>query len=94
MQLTRYSQRTIHTYIYWVKDYIRFNKMTHPATLGGAHVTRYLTYLACQRHVIAATQALALNTVAFLYNTFLQKPLTDLPEFRRPQRQQKATPTL
>jgi hypothetical protein len=78
MQLTRYSQRTIHTYIYWVKDYIRFNKMTHPATLGGAHVTRYLTYLACQRHVIAATQALALNAVAFLYNKFFAEAINRL----------------
>ena len=89
MQVSRYSQRTIHTYIYWIKDYIRFNKMAHPTKLGGQHVTQYLTYLACQRHVSVSTQALALNAVAFLYNKFLQKPLNDLPEFRKPQRQQK-----
>ena len=89
MQVKRYSQRTIHAYIYWIKDYIRFNKMAHPTKLGSMQVTQYLTYLACQRHVSASTQALALNAIAFLYNKFLQKPLTDLPEFTRPQRQQK-----
>lgn len=89
MQVHRYSQRTIHTYIYWIKDYIRFNNRAHPAQLSSTHVTNYLTYLACQRHVSAATQALALNAVAFLYNKFLQTPLTDLPEFRKPRRQQK-----
>ncbi|HCH32826.1 MAG TPA: hypothetical protein DE045_07790 [Oceanospirillaceae bacterium] len=27
MQVHRYSQRTIHTYIYWIKGYIRFERV-------------------------------------------------------------------
>lgn len=83
MQVQRYSQSTIHTYVYWIRDYIRFNDLRHPKTLTGEHVTSYLTYLACTRHVSAATQAIALNSLAFLYNKFLHQPLNNLPEFRR-----------
>jgi len=89
MQLQRYSQSTIHTYIYWIRDYIRFNNLAHPKTLTGEHVTNYLTYLAWTRHVSAATQAIALNALAFLYNKFLQQPLNNLPEFRRTHTQRK-----
>ena len=89
MQVQRYSQRTIHTYIYWIRDYIRFNNLAHPKTLTSDQVTEYLTYLACNRHVASATQAIALNSLAFLYNKFLQQPLNNLPEFRRPHTQRK-----
>ena len=89
MQVQRYSQSTIHTYVYWIKDYIRFNDLRHPKTLTGDHVTSYLTYLACTRHVSAATQAIALNSLAFLYNKFLHQPLNNLPEFRRTHTQRK-----
>ena len=89
MQVQRYSQRTIHTYIYWIRDYIRFNNLAHPKTLTSDQVTEYLTYLACTRHVASATQAIALNSLAFLYNKFLQQPLNNLPEFRRPHTQRK-----
>ena len=58
MQVQRYSQSTIHTYVYWIRDYIRFNDLRHPKTLTGEHVTSYLTYLACTRHVSAATHLL------------------------------------
>jgi site-specific recombinase XerD len=71
MQVQRYSQRTIHTYIYWIRDYIRFNNLAHPKTLTSENVTQYLTYLACKRNVASATRAIALNSIAFLYNKFL-----------------------
>lgn len=75
--------------MYWIRDYIRFNDLSHPKTLTGDHVTSYLTYLACTRHVSAATQAIALNSLAFLYNKFLHQPLNNLPEFRRTHTQRK-----
>jgi hypothetical protein len=36
MQVQRYSQSTIHTYVYWIRDYIRFNDLRHPKTLTGS----------------------------------------------------------
>jgi integron integrase len=89
MQVQRYSRRAIHTYIYWIRDYIRFNNLAHPKTLTSENVTQYVTYLACKRNVASATQAIALNSIAFLYNKFLHQPLNNLPEFRRKHKQRK-----
>lgn len=50
---------------------------------------RFLTHLAVERTVSASTQALALNSIAFLYNTFLQQPIGDISAFRRSARQPK-----
>jgi hypothetical protein len=56
MQVQRYSQKPIHTYIYWIRDYIRFNNLAHPKTLTSENVTQYLTYRACSsmRYVAAS----------------------------------------
>lgn len=78
MRLRGMSLRTEHTYIYWVKDFIRFHRLKHPATLGGDDVMAYLGYLAAKRNVAINTQKIALNALAFLYNQFLQQPLGDL----------------
>lgn len=50
---------------------------------------QFLTHLAVERDVAASTQALALNSIAFLYNTFLQQPIGDISAFRRSARQPK-----
>lgn len=78
MRLHGMSLRTEHTYIDWIKDFIRFHHLKHPATLGGDDVIAYLGYLATKRNVAINTQKIALNALAFLYNRFLQQPLGDL----------------
>jgi len=45
--------------------------------------------MAGERNVASATQAIALNSIAFLYNRFLHQPLNNLPEFRRTHKQRK-----
>jgi hypothetical protein len=89
MQVQRYSQRTIYTYIYWILDYSRFNNLAYPKALTSENVTQYSTYLACKRNVASATQAIALNPIAFLYNKFSHQPLNKLPELRRTRKQRK-----
>ena len=83
MAVRRYSPRTIESYVYWMKCFIRFNDKRHPREMGGREVERFLTFLAVERKVSAATQKLALNAIAFLFNRFLDKPLGDVREFRR-----------
>jgi hypothetical protein len=39
--------------------------------------------LAVEGQVTVATQGIALDSLAFLYNKFLHRPLGDLGEFRR-----------
>lgn len=73
-----YSIRTEKTYIYWIKDYIRYNHLQHPKDLAAEHVISFLSYLANRRDVAINTQKTALNALAYLYNQFLNQPLGDL----------------
>ncbi len=40
-QLMHYSLRTEETYVYWVKAFIRFHRLQHPAEMGGPEVIRH-----------------------------------------------------
>ena len=76
IRLRHYSYRTEQAYIGWTKRFIRFHSLKHPAEMGGPEVESYLSYLASERNVAAATQSQALSAVMFLYKTVLK---TDLP---------------
>lgn len=78
MRLHGYSIRTENTYIYWIRFYIRFHRLRHPTELGADHVVMFLSYLANKRDVSINTQKVALNSLAFLYNKYLNQPLGDL----------------
>ncbi len=89
MMARRYSKRTIKTYITWIRSFIVFCDKQHPSSLGAGDVERFLTHLAVNRTVSASTQALALNSLMFLYNKFFEQPLGDVSAFRRSKRQAK-----
>lgn len=89
MQVQRYSQRTIDTYLYWIKFFIVFHRKRHPSELGDDDIKRFLTFLATERKVSASTQALALNAVIFLKTKFLGQTVGDLSGYNRSQRQRK-----
>nr|WP_237750984.1 integron integrase [Gallaecimonas xiamenensis] len=78
MRLRQYSIRTEHTYLYWIRFFIRFNRLQHPSMLGPTEVKALLSYLASQRQVSANTQKVALNALQFLYGKFLKTPLGEL----------------
>lgn len=78
MRLRGYSMRTEKTYLYWIKNFIRYHNRQHPNVLSSEHVVAYLSYLANRRDVAINTQKTALNALAFLYNQFLKQPLGDL----------------
>ena len=89
MLVHRYSRRTIDSYLYWIKYFIVFNGKKHPDQMGAAEAERFLTFLAVERNVAAATQAIALNALVFLYSKYMEKPLGDLGAFRKSSRQRK-----
>lgn len=89
MTVRRYTKRTIDTYLYWIKYFILFNQKRHPADMHDFEVEQFLTYLAVDKTVAIATQKIALNALAFLYNKFLEKPLGDVSQFRRTRKQAK-----
>lgn len=78
MRRRGYSLKTEKAYLYWIKYFIRFNRLKHPKDMGATEVTAFLSYLANEQHVAINTQKVALNAIAYLYNQFLQLPLGDL----------------
>jgi integron integrase len=81
-----YSRRTEKAYVGWIKRYIFFHDKRHPAEMGGAEVTRFLTALAVEGRVAASTQNQALNALLFLYRIVLEQDLPWLDEVIRAQR--------
>jgi len=72
-----YSLRTERTYWAWILSFLRFCKHAsggawkHPRQLGAAEIEAFLSHLATERRVAAATQNQALNAIVFLYKQVL-----------------------
>lgn len=69
------SLRTEDTYVYWVRDFIRYHSRRHPRDMGPADVEAYLSMLANQRRVAASTHNQALSALLFLYRAVLKAEL-------------------
>ena len=82
-----YGKRTVDSYLYWIRFYIRYHKRRHPGELGAIEVMAFLSFLAVERHVSVTTQKIALNALAYLYNKYLGKPLGELGSFNKAVRQ-------
>ncbi len=83
MRVKRYAKRTIESYIYWIAMFIRFNQMKHPVELGQKQVDSFLSHLAVEKNVAPATQASALNALAYLYRDIVGIPLPESLNFHR-----------
>ena len=66
-----YSRRTEKAYVHWIKRFIFFHGKRHPAEMGAAAVTAFLTSLAVHSTVAASTQNQALSALLFLYREVL-----------------------
>ena len=62
-----YSRRTEEAYVHWIKRFIFWSGKRHPSTLGEAEVSAFLSHLAVELNVAAATQNQALASLLFLY---------------------------
>ncbi|MGJ3248779.1 MAG: integron integrase [Elainellaceae cyanobacterium] len=71
MRLKHYAYRTEETYIHWIKRYILFHRKRRPREMGCFEIEAFLTDLAVNQHVAAATQNQALNAILFLYQKVL-----------------------
>ena len=81
IRLRHYSPRTEEAYVCWIRRFVVFHNKRHPAEMGDAEVTQFLTHLAEKRNVSASTQNQALNALVFLYRHVLQSPLGKLEPF-------------
>lgn len=73
-----YAIRTEEAYVNWAKRYVLFHQKRHPQELAAPEVEAFLTHLAVNDQVAAATQNQALSALLFLYHEVLRQPL-DLP---------------
>ena len=83
LQARHYATRTERTYINWIKRYIRFHQLRHPAVLRERDINHFLTYLAVELRVSSATQNQALAALLFLYRHVLGREVGDLGEVVR-----------
>jgi integron integrase len=79
-RLLHLSHRTEETYWAWCRQFILFHGKRHPQEMGPAEVRDFLTHLAVERNVAAATQNQALNALVFLYRRVLERELGDIRE--------------
>lgn len=87
MRTEHYSPRTEAAYVDWIVRFVHFSGRRHPRDLGAPEVTRFLTHLATEGKVAAATQNQALAALLFLYRKVLGVELPWLDDLvRAPQR--------
>lgn len=82
----RLSIRTEKAYRAWARRYILFHGKRHPSELGVEEVSSFLSALAVDCGVAAATQNQALAALLFLYREVLNVELGPLPEATRASR--------
>ncbi len=71
-----YAYRTEQTYCDWIKRFLKFyDYKKHPREMNAPEVERFLSHLATQGQVAAATQRQALNAIVFLYRDVLESGL-------------------
>jgi integron integrase len=71
LRLGHYSRRTEEAYVAWIRRYILFHGKRHPADLHDADIVAFLTHLASEGGVSAATQNQARGALVFLYRRVL-----------------------
>jgi len=69
------AYRTEESYVNWIKRFVLFHDMRHPAHMGKAEVEEFLSHLATHGAVAASTQNQALSAILFLYRHVLNQRL-------------------
>jgi integron integrase len=86
-RLRHLSRRTEKAYVGWVRRFVLFHGKRHPAAMGPAEITAFLSSLATEGRVAASTQNQALGALLFLYRGVLERDvpwLDGLVRARRP----------
>jgi integron integrase len=84
-----YSLRTEEAYVHWVRSYVRFHGLRHPAEMSRHEIEAYLTWLAAERGVAPATHRQALSAILFLYQKVLRQQLPWMDELGRPRSERR-----
>jgi site-specific recombinase XerD len=93
VRLHHYSLRTEQAYVHWVKAFVRFHRLRHPAQMGGPEVEAFMLWLTNERDIAPSTHRQALAALLFLYQKVLRRPMPWLPGITRP-RQERRLPVV
>ena len=77
IRLKHYSIRTEKSYLSWIMRYILFHNKRDPKEMANPEIEAFLSHLAVDLKVSAATQNQAFNAILFLYKGVLKKELDD-----------------
>ena len=86
-----YARRTEQTYCQWVRRFIHFHNIRHPAEMAEPEINAFLTHLAVKEKVSASTQNQALSALLFLYRHVIGREVGDLGEVVRARRPKRAS---
>lgn len=89
IRVKHYSIRTETQYVQWIRRFILFHGKKHPRDMGAPEVEAFLTHLAVEGNVAAATQNQALSALLFLYRDVLDVELPWLDNVTRAKRPQR-----
>jgi integron integrase len=78
LRARHYSRRTEQAYCLWVRRFIRFHGLRHPAQMSEPEINAFLSHLATEEHVSASTQTQALSALLFLYRHVLHREVGTL----------------
>lgn len=81
-----YSIRTEQAYVHWIRAFVRYHGLRHPAELSHGDVESFLTWLASDQQVSPSTHNQALSALLFLYQKVLRLSLPWLSDIGRPSR--------
>src|SRR5437763_14716662 len=74
IRVRHYSRRTEEAYVGWVRRFVRFHGLRHPAEMGEREVERVLTSLAVDGGGSASTQTQALSALVVRYVVVWGRP--------------------
>ena len=83
LRARHYSASTDKTYRHWVKRFLAFHDMRHPASMGAPEINAFLSHLASIERVSASTQNQALSALLFLYRRVLGVDIGELGDVVR-----------
>ncbi len=78
LRARHYSRRTEQTYCSWVRRFIFYHNLCHPADMAEPEINAFLTHLAVKEKVSASTQTQALSALLFLYRHVIGREVGDL----------------
>lgn len=88
-RVLHYSRRTEEAYVHWVRAFVRYHGLRHPAELAGPDISAFLTWLAHDRDAAPGTHRQALSALLFLYQKVLRQPVPWIDEIGRPRSERR-----